>query len=88
MNEPSDEDLVRQTLAGDKEAFGILAERSQAIANGIALRMVSDGNTAREIVQEALLEAYLSLDRLKDAGRFRSWLAGIVLNLCRNYLRE
>jgi RNA polymerase sigma factor (sigma-70 family) len=88
MNDLSDQDLVRRALAGDKDAFGQLAERSQDIATRIALRMVANEDTALEIVQEALLEAYLSLDRLRDAGRFRSWLVGIVLNLCRSHLRE
>jgi RNA polymerase sigma factor (sigma-70 family) len=88
MIDPGDGELVRRALAGDKGAFGELAERSQGIAWRVAFRMVSDEEAAREIVQEALLEAYLSLDRLRDAGRFRSWLVGIALNLCRNHLRE
>jgi RNA polymerase sigma factor (sigma-70 family) len=35
-----------------------------------------------------MLQAYLSLDKLNDPTRFKSWLYGIVLNLCRNDLRR
>ena len=49
--------------------------------------MVANEDVARELVQEATLHAYLSLRRLKHDDRFASWLCGIVLNLCRNYIR-
>lgn len=41
----------------------------------------------RLIGQEALLQAYPSLDRLREDARFKSWVYGIVLNLCRNWRR-
>jgi RNA polymerase sigma factor (sigma-70 family) len=88
MDDQSDQEFVCRALAGDRDAFGGLAEHSQEVATRIALRMVSDENIAHEIVQEAMLEAYLSLEQLRDPARFRSWLIGIVLNLCRSYLRE
>jgi RNA polymerase sigma factor (sigma-70 family) len=84
----SDQELVYLARAGDKEAFGQLAERFQEVAWRIALRMVAREDIAQELVQEALLQAYLSLDRLREAERFKSWLLGIVLNLCKNYLRS
>src|SRR5260221_1461575 len=34
------------------------------------------------------LPIYLSLDRLRNDGRFASWLYSITLNVCRNYLRS
>ncbi len=43
---------------------------------------------AQELVQDAMLQAYLSLEKLNDPTRFKSWLYGIVLNICRNNLRR
>jgi len=43
---------------------------------------------AQELVQDAMLQAYLSLEKLNDPTRFKSWLYGIVLNICRNDLRR
>jgi RNA polymerase sigma factor (sigma-70 family) len=88
MNDPVDSDLVVQARAGDKEAFGLLLERHQAGALAMARRMIADGDVARELVQEAMLAAYLSLSSLQQAERFQSWLYGIVINICRNHLRR
>jgi RNA polymerase sigma factor (sigma-70 family) len=88
VGERSDRELVERARRGDKLAFGALVERHQGAARGIALRMVPYPEVVKDLVQEALLEAYLSLGRLRKADRFRSWLCGIVLNLCRNYWRE
>ncbi len=84
----SNQELVRLALTGDKEAFGQLAERHQEGAKRIAARMIWREDIAQELVQEALLEAYLSLNRLREPEHFRNWLFGIVLNLCRNYIRD
>src|SRR3989442_5985979 len=84
----SDKELIARARAGDKEAFGRLIERYQPRAIRAALRVVAHEEAARELAHEAILQAYLSLDRLRDDTRFASWLHGIVLNLCRTYMRD
>jgi RNA polymerase sigma factor (sigma-70 family) len=49
---------------------------------------VQDAEIARDLAQEALLQAYLSLARLREDERFESWLCGIVRNVCHSYLRS
>jgi len=88
VDEPTDAELVALARLGDKDAFGRLVERYQQMAHHVALGMVTHDDIAREMAQEALLRAYLSLDRLREDGAFRSWLYGIVLNVCRSYLRD
>ena len=87
MANDDDTALVLLAKAGDKEAFGILVDRHRPMALRIAGRMTANPDVARELAQEALLHAYLSLDRLRDATRFESWLYGIVLNVCRSHRR-
>ncbi len=88
MKEKSDAELVDLARTGDKHAFGILIERYQGISIRVALRMVANEEIARELVQDALLQAFLSLDHLREGARFRNWLYGIVLNVCRNHIRS
>jgi RNA polymerase sigma factor (sigma-70 family) len=88
MTAESDADLVALARAGDKGAFGRLVERYQQMAKYIAVRMVANEDIARELAQEAMLQAYLSLDHLRDDERFKNWLYGIVLNVCRSYVRD
>jgi RNA polymerase sigma factor (sigma-70 family) len=88
VEERTDAELVVLARAGDKNAFGQLIERYQQMAKRIALEMVADEHPAKELAQEAMLQAYLSLDHLRDEERFKSWLYGIVLNVCRSYIRD
>ena len=88
MDQRTDAELVAQTRDGDKSAFGQLVERHQQMVERIAKRIVADVWTAHELAQEAILQAYLSLDHLRDTSRFKSWLYGITLNICRSYLQD
>jgi RNA polymerase sigma factor (sigma-70 family) len=88
MTNKADSELVALARSGDKDAFSQLIERYQQMVRRIALGMVAHEEIARELAQEALLQAYLSLDHLRDISRFKSWLYGITLNVCRNYLRS
>ncbi|MFN8443521.1 MAG: bifunctional nuclease domain-containing protein [Caldilineaceae bacterium] len=84
----SDLDLINATLAGEKAAFGELAERHLAMAQRFARQMIADEEVCQELVQEAILQAFLSLDRLRQPTFFAAWLRGILRNLCQNYLRR
>ena len=85
--QPEDEELITQTRRGQREAFGLLSERYRPLALALALRFTGNLDTARELTQESLLQAFLSLSRLRDTRHFKSWFTGIVLNVCRNHLR-
>ncbi len=84
----TDAELVSRSIAGDREAFGALAERHRPMTTRIATTMVRDTDTTREMASEAILQAYLALELLRDPEKFQSWLHGIVLNVCRAHLRE
>jgi RNA polymerase sigma factor (sigma-70 family) len=88
MTNKADSELVALARSGNKDAFNQLIERYQQMVRRIALGMVAHEEIARELAQEALLQAYLSLDHLRDISRFKSWLYGIVLNVCRSYIRD
>ncbi len=86
--EKTDAELVMLARGGQREAFGALVERYEAMVRHIAASMVANEEVARELAQETILAAYLSLAQLRDATHFRSWLYGVALNVCRSYLRN
>jgi RNA polymerase sigma factor (sigma-70 family) len=88
LEEQTETELVALAQAGDVDAFAQLIERTRVIALALAFRLIANPETVRDVVQEATLQAFLSLDRLRDTTRFRPWFSGIVLNLCRTWLRE
>jgi RNA polymerase sigma factor (sigma-70 family) len=83
-----DAELVRLARSGDMDAFGRLIERFQGQMKSFAIRLVDNEDIALEMVQDAYLQAFLSLQNLNDPDHFKSWLFGIVVNLCRSHLRK
>lgn len=84
----SDQELHAAASKGDKGAFAILLERHHGLLLALCHRVVGSSDLAQDVAQEASLQALLNLDRLRHPDRFRAWLAGIGLNLCRRWLRE
>ncbi len=83
----SDGDLARLARAGDPVAFRLLVERYQPMVRARA-RQLGEAGDVDDIAQEAFLQAFLALDRLRDPDRFAGWLAGIVFNVARRLRRR
>ena len=86
MDSDDDANLVARVLDGDKSAFGELIDRHRAGAVAFARRLVARAD-AEDVVQDALIAAFLALRNLRAPARFKAWLLGIVINLCRTRLR-
>src|SRR5437588_857943 len=84
----SDADLVALARSGDADAFRVLVSRYRAMAMSVALHLSGDRQVAEDLVQEATLAAFVSLGRLRDPDRFRSWFYGTVLNVTRAWRRR
>jgi RNA polymerase sigma factor (sigma-70 family) len=83
-----DGDLVRLARDGDPAAFRLLVERHLPMARARAARLCPQPDDADDAVQDAFLQAFLSLGRLRDPDRFAGWLGGIVANVCRAQRRR
>jgi RNA polymerase sigma-70 factor (ECF subfamily) len=83
-----DGDLVRLARDGDPAAFRLLVERHRPMARARAARLCPQPDDADDAVQDAFLQAFLALDRLRDPDRFAGWLGGIVANVCRAQRRR
>jgi uncharacterized protein len=83
----SDSELVAATLRGDRSAFALLLDRHADRVRNLAARLLPR-HDAEDVAQEAVFQAYLGLDRLRDPSRFGSWLYGITLNLAKMRLRD
>lgn len=81
-----DAELVAAACTGDTEAFAGLTTRHRARAEALVARVV--GEEAEDVVQEALLRAYLALPQLREPSRFGAWLCGIALNVAKMRVRR
>jgi RNA polymerase sigma-70 factor, ECF subfamily len=86
--EEGDGELVRRTLAGNREAFDILVGRYQRGLYALIRGIVRDTGEADDLVQEAFYRAYRYLDRFDTERSFRPWIFKIGANLSFRYLRQ
>ena len=75
--------LVQQVIAGDSQAFEFLVDRHKGVVFARVVSKTGRFDGAEDTVQDAFVEAYLHLNRLKEPAKFSSWLCGIAVNLCR-----
>lgn len=78
---------MRRARHGDHEAFGELICRQRALAVRLCTRATGDAGLAEDAVQEGILQAWLSLDKLRQPEQFGAWLAGIALRVCHRRFR-
>jgi len=87
-NRRVDHDLVRRAQTGDEAAFASLVQRHQRRAWRVARNLVPRDEDADDIVQEAFLRVFRSLERFDFDYGFTTWLFRIVTNLAIDHLRK
>lgn len=75
-----DDRLIADCLKGQTAAFGELVRRYQDRLFNTVFRLVDSAEDAQDVVQEAFLHAYQSLDRFKGDSQFFTWLYRIAVN--------
>jgi RNA polymerase sigma-70 factor (ECF subfamily) len=83
--ELTDADLVRSAREGETWAFDCLVLRHRANVLYAARSCVTDWEQAEDVAQQALMEAYKSLQGLRDGTSFRAWLMTITRRCASRY---
>jgi RNA polymerase sigma factor (sigma-70 family) len=84
----TDSELVTAFLLGERAGFEALVDRHRPRLRALAFALLGDREDPEDVVQEALLRAYLGLASLREPARFRSWVSAIVVNVARMRLRR
>ena len=74
--------LLAAARAGDRDAFGRLAESQRHALQLHCYRFLGSLQDAEDLVQETLLRAWRRLDRFEGRSSFRHWLYRIATNAC------
>ena len=81
---PSSPILIGQE--SDADFYAILdAERPRLVR--LCTAILGNADAAEDVTQEALLEAWRSIDTLRDPQSLRPWLSGVARNVCARWLR-
>lgn len=88
MKQPEYADWIAQARTGDLDAFARLVAAFQDLATGLAFGWLGDLEAARDVTQEAFLDAYTHLEELRDPRAFPGWLRRIVVKRCDRVTRR
>ncbi|HXT75449.1 MAG TPA: sigma-70 family RNA polymerase sigma factor [Candidatus Eisenbacteria bacterium] len=84
----SDAALVQQLLRRDVRAFEQLYDRHSRIVYGLVLRILQQGSTAEEVVQDVFLQLWRNASRYQASrGPFVPWLLTLARNRALDTLR-
>jgi len=72
--------LAEASSRGNRDAFDELVGLYQRRAMQVALAVLSNADEAAEAVQAGFVKAYLSIEKLREPGRFEIWLLRIISN--------
>lgn len=86
MSPLDEKNLIEAAQAGDLSAFNDLVLTYQAQAYNVAYRLLNDGESAADAVQESFLKVYRRIEQYRG-GSFRAWVLRIVTNTCYDTLR-
>lgn len=78
--EITDEAVAARVQQGDVEAFGILVERYEEKLLRYARRFLLDLDDAKDLVQQALVNAYINIQSFDISRKFSSWIYRIAHN--------
>lgn len=84
----SDSHLVAQAQKGELPAFEELVKKYQREVYGLICRIVYDSEEARDLTQQAFLQAFVHIRSFRQQAQFRTWLFRIAINQSYNYLKS
>jgi RNA polymerase sigma-70 factor (ECF subfamily) len=88
LGRSSDEDLMRRTQEGDKQAFSILYERYSSSVLSYLYRMLGNVEDVESVGQEVFLRAFRFAATYRYPQKFSTWLFTITRNLAINNARR
>ncbi len=84
----SEQTLLEQLRSGSESAAEQMVREHIGWMRGLALRIVSDGDTADDVVQDAFINAFRHIDKFKGNASLKTWLHRIVVNTALMRLRK
>ena len=84
----TDEELVRNILGGDEQAFNELVRRHKAWVIAKAAKYSQNSFETDDLAQTIFIKAFRKIHNFGFKSPFRHWLARIATNACHDHLRK
>lgn len=80
--------LIKESMKGNKESFGILIKNNKEYLYKMAFLYVKDEQDALEVIHETVYRAFLNIEKLKKAKFFNTWITRILINVSIDFLKK
>jgi len=77
-----DEDLVVRARQGDRQAFEALTLAHYSRLFRVAKNILRDRHVAEDATQQAILDIWRNISRLRDPSRFNGWSYRLLVHAC------
>jgi RNA polymerase sigma-70 factor, ECF subfamily len=88
MMAANEREIYRAAIHGDREAFEMIIRTHSRTLFAIAYGILQNREEAEDAVQDALVKAWKSRWRVRDAEKFPAWLAMIARHRARDVFRK
>lgn len=87
-NELNEIRLIKESMKGNKESFGIIIKNNKEYLYKMAFLYVKDEQDALEVIHETVYRAFLNIEKLKKAKFFNTWITRILINVSIDFLKK
>jgi RNA polymerase sigma-70 factor (ECF subfamily) len=87
-NLTEDDELLKASLNGDKNAFGEIVNRYQKMVARTVKGMLGDSVFAEDIGQEVFINLYYSLSKFRGEAKLSTYIQKIAVNLTLNEIKR
>ena len=81
-------ELIRRIVAGDTEAFALLADHYSHSVYSLTARITGSAEDAEELTQDVFLKAFDKLGKFDGRSAFATWLYRIACNTALSHVRR
>jgi RNA polymerase sigma factor (sigma-70 family) len=86
--EYSDAQLVANSIAGDRDAFGRIVTKYQTLLCSLAYSRLGNIGQSEDVAQDTFVVAWCHLRHLREPNKLRAWLCGILRNRIHKHLHH
>ena len=80
--------LVKRAQRRDMDAFADLKEKHKTGLYKVAKSYLSSEEDVADVMQETVLSVYEHIQELKSVSYFKTWMTRILINHCKDLLRQ
>lgn len=88
MLKEKEKDLIKKVKEGDLSAFEEIISNYEEKIYNFAFHLVGNEQDAKDIAQEAIIKAYLSIKSFRGKAAFSTWLYRIISNTFQDELKK